>query len=183
MMFVKTDYMMAEMQKYTFIEPKFKIKFMLLLTFCCINLSVNAQKICDPPCFPDILCKELGKPGQICPVSIPVAFLGKYYNEIFTIIPPDTYSIGFNFGSVNITKIVILEVEGLPEGVVWSKSTDTFRVAEPVIRYCCRFEGTPKQCGEFQLKLKVKPYFMFFGKEISPIVVMDKTLTIRVVNH
>lgn len=137
-----------------------KKMFILFSITMMISLTSIAQ-ICNPPCTPDVACEEILNPGQICPEILPTAMVNVYYDETVTVIPPATFTIGGT--PYNIYQIRLDDVQGLPAGMVWCKSQELFPVTSPYTRYCTQIKGTATVEGEYQLTLKVTPYYNFFG--------------------
>ncbi|MBN2779181.1 MAG: T9SS type A sorting domain-containing protein [Bacteroidales bacterium] len=137
-----------------------KTIFILSIMLTAFAVQSLAQ-ICNPSCTPDVTCiDELG-PGEVCPLVLPVAHIGEYYDETVTVIPPATFEIAGS--QQNIYQIKIDDVQGLPNGMDWCKSEEFFLVTNPATRYCCQLTGTPDQVGEYQLTLYITPYYNFFG--------------------
>ena len=130
-------------------------RFTLLLVsvFALFTMQINAQICENPNCSSDESCVDIDNPGEVCPVDLPTATAGEYYEETVTVIPPAEYS-----GLPVIHSIRIDDVQGLPEGMTWCKSDDVFLVTTPATRYCCRLSGTPTQVGEYQLTLVITPF-------------------------
>lgn len=142
------------------------------------TLSLNAQ-ICNPPCTPDASCIEEGNPGEVCPLVLPTAMEGVYYDETVTIIPPstaDAYGV-----SSNIHSIKILSVNGLPAGMQWCKSQDVFLVTNPYTRYCAQLYGTPEQEGTYPISLEIQVYISIYGNPVQGPTVTDDTSLVIVV--
>ena len=118
-----------------------KITFFLSVFALAFAMQLNAQ-ICDPPCTPDVSCVDVDNPGEVCPVDLPAATAGVFYDETVTVIPPAEYQ-----GLPVIHSIKITNVEGLPSGMTWCKSQDIFLVTSPVTRYCCQISGTSNEVG------------------------------------
>ncbi|MCK4630587.1 MAG: hypothetical protein KAT40_04045, partial [Bacteroidales bacterium] len=122
-------------------------------------------------CVPDTAnCKDIDKPGQICPDSLPVAVLNTYYEQVFTIIPP--YEGDLGGGVVPIHKIIIDSVTNLPPGLSYEpNATELF----PYTAYCVLISGTPTELGDFFLKIYITPFIEFFGSIIQSTQVLDDT--------
>ncbi|MDD2635548.1 MAG: T9SS type A sorting domain-containing protein [Bacteroidales bacterium] len=147
----------------------------LISLFAIFTLQLNAQ-ICDPPCTPDVACIEEDNPGEVCPLELPTASVGEFYDETVTVIPPAEY-----VGLPVIYQIRIDDVQGLPEGLTWCKSQEFFVVTEPYTRYCCQLSGTPTTVGEYQLTLVITPYLNAFGTPIPQSQVTDDTSLVVIV--
>jgi len=157
-------------------------KNVFILGLLLFAVQLNAQ-ICDPPCTPDISCVDVESPGQICPEELPAGHENEYYDETVTVIPPATFNIlGDDY---DILKMSVDSVNGLPNGVDWCKSHEFFtnNPDDPNYQdsYCCQLTGTPTQVGEYQLILKITPYYEFFGTEYALPQQTDDTSLLLVV--
>ena len=115
-------------------------------------------------------CKDIDKPGQICPDSLPVAVLNIYYYQVVTIIPPYEYDLGG--GIIPIIKIVLDSVTNLPPGLSYeANATEMF----PDSAYCVLISGTPIELGVSFLKIYVTPTIEFFGSIIQGAQTKDDT--------
>ncbi len=112
------------------------------------SLNITAQ------CEPDTVnCKDTGDPGQICPPNLPDAVLNEAYDEVITVIAPDTASLGdFQIG---IAYIIVDSVLNLPPGLDYFASAEKFY---PDSAYCIQVAGTPSEAGKFPLKIYVSAY-------------------------
>jgi len=136
-------------------------KIYLFISIVMVFSLTSIAQICDPLCTPDVACEEILNPGQICPEILPPATVDVYYDETVTVIPPATFNIGGD--DYDIYQIRIDAVEGLPEGMEWCKSEEMFLVTDPYTRYCCQIKGTSSEVGEYQLTLKITPYYNLFS--------------------
>lgn len=118
-------------------------------------------------CVPDTAnCKDIDKPGQICPDTLPVAVLNTYYEQVITIIPPDTFDLGT--GLIPISMIVLDSVTNLPQGLSYeANASEMF----PDTAYCVLISGTPTETGIFYLRIYITPYIVLY----SQIVQWDQT--------
>lgn len=138
-----------------------KNSFLILCIMLTAFAVQSVAQICNPPCTPDVTCVDELGPGEVCPLVLPVAHTGEYYDETVTVIPPATFVVAGI--EQDIYQIKIDDVQGLPNGMSWCKSEEFFLVTEPATRYCCQLTGTPDQVGEYQLTLYITPYYNFFG--------------------
>jgi hypothetical protein len=153
-------------------------KTLLLIAAFAFSFAINAQ-ICNPPCTPDPTCVDTENPGEVCPLVLPPATEGVYYDETVTVIPPASYQ-----GLPVIHSIKITNVTGLPEGMSWCKSQDIFLVTTPATRYCCQLYGTSNQVGEYPLTLTIVPYINVFGVPVAQTAMTDDTsLTVIVLPY
>ncbi len=145
----------------------------LLVAFLFSAFYVNAQII---DCEVDPNCNEMSPgAGAICPTQLDPAHYGEYYDETFTIIPfAEAEYMGID---VEVIKLVLENVEGLPEGVTWGKGEEEFIVTEPFTRYCVSFFGTPEEVGSFPLTLYITPTVLFYGNPMeAPTQAVDTLL-------
>lgn len=141
-----------------------KLKLSLVTVFLLSGFFLSAQII---DCEPDPNCNEM-VPGEgaICPENLPPAQYGESYDETITIIPfAEAEYMGF---PVEVVKLVLENVEGLPEGITWGKNEEEFPVTDPPTRYCISFYGTPEEVGEFPLVLYISPTILFMGSPVNP---------------
>ena len=105
-------------------------------------------------CVPDTAnCKDIDKPGQICPDNLPVAVLNTPYEQVITIIPPYEFDLGT--GVIPIYKIVLDSVTNLPPGISYeANAIELF----PDNAYCVLISGTPVQTGTFPLNICITPF-------------------------
>jgi len=122
-------------------------------------------------CVPDTAnCKDIDKPGQICPDTLPAAVLNTWYEQVFTIIPPDTFDLGG--GLIPIHKILIDSVTNLPPGLSYEpNATELF----PDSAYCVLISGTPIETGTFPLNIYITPFVEFVGSIVQSAQTHDDT--------
>ena len=111
-------------------------------------LALSAQ------CEPDTAnCKDTGDPGQICPRDLPDAIVNELYNEVITVIAPDTATVlGFQVG---IAYIIIDSVLNLPPGLNYYANALEFYADSA---YCIQVTGTPTEAGDFNLAIYVSAF-------------------------
>ncbi len=127
-------------------------------------------------CQPDTAnCMDVLLPGEICPLILPDGIVNQAYEEVFTVIPPDTAMI-MNL-PVQIVKIVIDTVGNMPPGLNYQTNSDTFYVDTS---YCVLLSGTPTTPGVYDLHIRVIPYIysFIFGVIQVPAIEDDTSLTI-----
>ena len=108
-------------------------------------------------CEPDINgCPDPENNGEICPDTLSPAILNQPYNEVITILVPDT-----NQG-VQIHHITLVDVGNMPTGMTWQSNAvnNEFMAGE---YYCILMEGTPTVSDTFYLEITVDIYIDFFG--------------------
>jgi len=104
-------------------------------------------------CEPDTNCADIAEPGQICPDSLSSGQTGIAYNQVITIIPPDSAVIADQ--PVAIYKIEVDTITNLPPGLTYAGRTMELY---PDSSYCFEISGTPPETGIFYLKITVIPY-------------------------
>jgi len=100
-------------------------------------------------------CKDIDKPGQICPDTLPAAVLNTWYEQVFTVIPPYEFDLGT--GIIPIYKIVLDSVTNLPQGLSYeANATELFADSS----YCVLISGAPVQTGTFPLNIYITPFII-----------------------
>lgn len=104
-------------------------------------------------CQPDTNCIDIDEPGQVCPDSLPAGQVDVPYDQVVTIIAPDSAALGNQM--IGLYKIEVDTVTNLPPGL-------TYYIEDPVFfpdsLYCIDVSGTPTDSGIFYLKISVYPY-------------------------
>lgn len=128
-------------------------------------------------CVPDTAnCEDIGNPGEICPDTLPSGMQGIPYEEVITIISPDSGGIGDI--STALVKIRLDTVLNLPPGIVYESE---FREFFPDSVYCISLSGTPTDTGTFYLGITVTPFVNLLGSIVTmPAVVDDTSIFIRI---
>ncbi|MDR1792756.1 MAG: PKD domain-containing protein [Bacteroidales bacterium] len=148
------------------------MKYFLFVFVIFLSAYAKSQTLCDDPCTPDNTCSPNVEKGGYCPYPAPDAVAGEYYDVVLTVVAPKSGE--HNGTTVNVDCIDIIAIEGLPEGIVWCKSTDKYVYNQPG---CLHLTGIPTQIGSFPLIVKVKATVLGFIK----VPVEDKTLTLNVI--
>jgi len=120
-------------------------------------------------CTPDTLCIDTESPGQMCPDSLPNGTENLEYNQVITILPPDT--IEYQGNTVLISHLKLETINNLPPGLTFESNVagDLFAVGSS---YCVLVSGTPTTAGEYQLSIEVTPYVLGFP---APTTIIDDT--------
>lgn len=122
-------------------------------------------------CIPDTVnCKDINDPGQICPSVLAEGMVGVEYEELITIIAPDSASVAESM--IGLAKIELESIENLPSGLEFQAETTEFF---PDQAYCVSITGTPADTGTFYLKIKVIPFISFFGNFVALPAQTDST--------
>ncbi|MDR1112818.1 MAG: T9SS type A sorting domain-containing protein [Bacteroidales bacterium] len=149
---------------------KLRLLFITLLTAGIID-NIQAQ-LCTTNCITNMNFTA-SDAGGYCPNPIPDAVVNEFYDLNLTIIAPATGDL--NGTSITVNYIDIVNIENLPEGLTWCKSTDKFKHNEP---NCMHLWGIPTKTGDYQLSIKVKATVL--GGLIS-VDRTDNTLTLHVI--
>jgi len=123
-------------------------------------------------------CKDIDKPGQICPDTLPAAVLNTWYEQVFTVIPPYEFDLGT--GVIPIPKIVLDSVANLPPGLSY-EANETELFADSA--YCVLISGTPIETGNFYLKIYITPYVFYDNQVIQWGQTLDDTSLFIQVNN
>jgi hypothetical protein len=119
-----------------------------------LGMALLPAYMLSAQCEPDTAnCKDTGEPGQLCPPNLPNAMLNEAYDEIITVIAPDTASVGEI--QVGLAYVTVDAVENLPPGVNYLLNAEIFY---PDSAYCIQIFGTPTEAGKFPLKITVSAY-------------------------
>ena len=115
-------------------------------------------------------CKDINEPGQICPDTLPAAVLNTLYEQVITIIPPDTFDFGTT--AISIHKIIIDSVTNLPPGLSYeANASEMF----PDTAYCVLISGTPTETGIFYLNIYISPYIYLINDTVKFLQTKDST--------
>ncbi len=131
---------------------KYTNRFLALLAIVIFAMvELTAQ------CEPDTAnCKDTGDPGQICPANLPDAVVNELYDEVITVIAPDTASVADI--QVRLAYITVDSVLNLPPGVDYYPNAEIFY---PDSAYCIQVTGTPTKSGDYNLAIYVSAYIYF----------------------
>ncbi len=131
------------------IRKSHNLLFVFLISILIIGVPFTGLSQCVPD---TINCKDIGDPGEICPDSLPAGMEGVFYDEVITIITPNSASIeGL---SLEIVKLRLDTIINLPDGIVFSSEHREFF---PDSAYCVSLSGTPTTPGTYYLGITVTP--------------------------
>ena len=139
---------------------KYKQSFKFFLTILLIGIfATGFSTIAYSQCEPDLVnCVDDDEPGQMCPAVLPDGFVDVYYEQVITVLTPESGNVGSL--NINIHKLKLESVENLPEGMEYESATEEFYANEA---YCISLKGTPQKEGTYKLKITVSPYILIFG--------------------
>lgn len=128
-------------------------------------------------CVPDTVnCKDIGNPGQFCPMQLPHAVLDTLYDETVTVIAPGTAPPPYETWIIHY--IEIDSVKNLPPGIDYFPNAELFY---PDTAYCIQLTGTPTQVGEFKLAIYIGATVDIYGTPTRVPFVDDSSIVIKVV--
>ena len=139
------------------------LKKLVINSWVFVLLIFGLPQMSFSQCEPDIInCLDTDEPGQMCPSVLPDGFLGEYYEQIITVLTPESG----NVGELNITihHLKLESIENLPEGITYNSETDEFVANEA---YCLSLTGTPIVTGTYNLKITVIPYIRVLGLAVK----------------
>jgi len=139
----------------------------LILILAAFTFSLNAYSQCTPLSPEE--CPDPENNGQICPDTLPDAYLNQPYAEVVTMLVPLADTTG-----IPLHHLTLVAVENLPTGITWeSNSPDSVFMAGNY--YCILLEGTPTVPDTFWLHIVLDVYVNFFGQPIYATTITDST--------
>lgn len=124
-----------------------------------VLFALTFQLYAYSQCLPDTEnCIDTDEPGQMCPSNLPDGYLGEYYDQVITILTPESGNVGEL--NINIHKLRLESVENLPAGITYHSATNEFFAGES---YCIQLKGTPILAGTYKLKITVTPFVRILG--------------------
>lgn len=144
-------------------------KLFLMMIVSGISWTLSAQ------CVPDESCIDTEAPGQICPDTLPGGYVNGQYEQVITIIPPDSFMLSGN--PIYLSHIQLYSIANVPPGLSWESnaSSNIFAVGN---KYCAVISGLPSTEGVYNLGIGIYPYVNGFPMGI--LVVDDTSLSITI---
>jgi len=141
-----------------------------LLTVLVAFLSATAMAQCEPQ-----ECPDPEENGEICPDTMPMAFINQLYNEVATIVVPLTDTTG-----VPLHHFTLVALENLPSGLSWESNApnNEFLAGND---YCILIDGTPTVADTFYLTIVLDIYISLFGQPVYVMTIEDSTSLFMVV--
>ncbi|WP_306641270.1 T9SS type A sorting domain-containing protein [Sanyastnella coralliicola] len=138
----------------------------LFYTLLFAVLVVFAQAQC-PDCMPDEMCVSEDAFPTICPLVLPDATAGSYYETVLTfylpseIVDPDTQL------EAELNQVTITSVTGTPFGIEWQANSpdNTYFPSQGENYGCATICGTPLVPGEYLVNISVTVVVTAFGFE------------------
>jgi len=130
--------------------------------------SIMAQ--CTPA--DSVSCPDPEGNGAVCPDTLKVAYVGKTYEQVVTMLIPSTYDTSIY--SIPLHHVQLKDVAGLPQGIQWQSNADNdiFLAGN---YYCVLFSGTPADTGHYVLKIVVDVYSSYNNVPILVGTTVDST--------
>jgi hypothetical protein len=127
--------------------------FISVMVLLCLPFMAYSQ------CEPDLInCVDVDEPGQMCPSVLPDGFVNDYYDQIITVLTPESGSVvGLN---IKLHKLRLESVENLPEGIEFHSETNEFFANRA---YCITLNGTPSEIGVYKLIITATLYIRVLG--------------------
>jgi len=142
-----------------------------------MNLGFFSAVQLGAQCVPDTVnCKDIGNPGQFCPMQLPHAGLDVLYDETVTVIAPGNAPAPYETWIIHY--IEIDSVKNLPPGIDYFPNAEIFY---PDTAYCIQLTGTPTQIGEFNLAIYIGATVDIYGTPTRVPFVDDSSIVIKVV--
>lgn len=148
-------------------------RFFLLFFFTAVFFQGYSQ-IC-PVCIIDLTCDSVPAAPKLCPYELPEDTAGQYYSADMTFYIPQQFQDP-QYGTVNLDKIEVLGVTGLPAGMSWkaydytgAAATTFFPPANPPAseRGCAKICGTPPMPFDDSISVTVIAYVTVSGVSAS----------------
>ncbi|MFH0756622.1 MAG: T9SS type A sorting domain-containing protein [Bacteroidota bacterium] len=130
-------------------------------------------------CVPDIEgCIDINEPGQMCPSVLKEATVNVYYEQVLTVIPPNSVELP-PYPVLDIAYIILDTVLNIPGGLTYEANADTFYANTA---YCILISGTPTKAGVDTLSISVTPFINHPTLGIFPVpsVVNDTSVVVTV---
>lgn len=143
-----------------------------------LGLSAFAITAAYAQCIPDTAnCIDTGDPGQICPSDLPEVIVNVPYDEVITVIAPD--SAFLSDLAVGLHHIAVDSIKNLPPGINYYINATEFY---PDSAYCIQISGTPTQEGEYHLEIYVSAFVEVLQTVYSVGQIVDDTSVVMTVH-
>ncbi|MEZ4798889.1 MAG: T9SS type A sorting domain-containing protein [Flavobacteriales bacterium] len=141
-------------------------KFLIFLF--ALLLGLNASSQC-PTCDPDVSCVSADGQPTVCPLELPPATAGEYYQEVLTFYLPTSFVEPSLDVTVTLTQITISSVTGLPYGLTFTTNDpDGIYYPSQGENYgCATICGTPLLPGTYTINVNVAVIAEVFGFEVT----------------
>lgn len=122
-----------------------------------------------PTCSPDTTCISEIEGPAVCPLIMPSATSGEYYEEVLTFYLPAEFYDEQSGQDVILNQVIITNVTGLPFGMEFTLNNDdaTYYPQEGENHGCATICGTPILAGEYNVSISVHVFVEVFGFELE----------------
>lgn len=122
-----------------------------------------------PTCNPDLTCTSVDGSPTVCPLELPAAFTGEYYEEALTFYMPSVVTDP-EFGiTVDLVEVTITSVSGLPFGLSYStnNANGVYYPSNGENHGCATLCGTALIPGIYDVSINVDIIASVGGFEIT----------------
>lgn len=140
----------------------------LLFLFAFLSFGQNVFSQC-PTCDPDLSCISTDGQPTVCPLELPPATAGVYYEQVLTFYLPTSFVEPSLDVTVTLTQITISSVTGLPYGITYTTNDpDGIYYPSQGENYgCATICGTPLLPGTYNVLINVAIIADVFGFEVT----------------
>lgn len=140
----------------------------LLFLFAFLSFGQNVFSQC-PTCDPDLSCISADGQPTVCPLELPPATAGVYYEQVLTFYLPTSFVEPSLDVTVTLTQITISSVTGLPYGITYTTNDpDGIYYPSQGENYgCATICGTPLLPGTYNVLINVAIIADVFGFEVT----------------
>ena len=149
------------------LNPRLSMK-PLYLIFGCVFISLLASAQCDT-CVPDPGCVSADGFPAICPVELPIATAGEYYQEVITFYLPAQIVDPESEVTADLLELTVNSVLGLPFGLAFSLDDDdgVYFPGDGQNSGCATICGTPVLPGVYDVNISVTALVTALGFELT----------------
>jgi hypothetical protein len=144
-----------------------KHTYLLLASFFLINTATLFAQC--PTCTPDLECISPDGLPTICPLELPAATAGEYYEDYLTFYLPANVTDPESGIEATLQEIQITSVTGMPFGMEFTMNDpdNTYYPGEGENHGCATICGTPILEGVYDIIITVNVLAVAFGFEIE----------------
>lgn len=141
-------------------------KLFYLLTFILFSTQIIAQ---CPTCNPDVACVSADGQPTVCPLELPAATAGEYYEQVLTFYLPTSFVEPSLDVTVTLNQITISSVTGLPFGLSYStnNANGIYYPSQGENYGCATLCGTPLLPGVYDVMINIAIIADVFGFEVT----------------
>ncbi|MBL7943154.1 MAG: hypothetical protein JNM00_10330, partial [Flavobacteriales bacterium] len=146
------------------------MKTLPVLLFAVLMLAFNTVSFAQcPTCTPDETCVSADGLPTVCPLELPPATAGEYYENYLTFYLPAEINDPENGIEATLLSVTISSVTGLPFGMDFTVNDDdaTYYPTEGENYGCSTICGTPIIPGTYSINISVHVVAEAFGFEVE----------------